>query len=70
MAGLIPFFIVILFAAFVVWGSRPMYRVTAKTAVRSSICTAAVLGILKQSVLFVLSLAVIIVLARRRKKQA
>lgn len=31
MAGLIPFFIVILFAAFVVWGSRPMYRVTAKT---------------------------------------
>ena len=30
MAGLIPFLIVMLFAVFVVWGSRPMYRVTAK----------------------------------------
>lgn len=31
MIGVIPFLIVILFAAFVVWGSRPRYRVVAKT---------------------------------------
>lgn len=31
MAGFIPFLIVILFVVFMVWGSRPMYKVTAKT---------------------------------------
>ena len=31
MAGFIPFLIIILFAAFVIWGSRPMYKVMAKT---------------------------------------
>lgn len=31
MAGLIPFLIIILFAAFLIWGSRPVYRVTART---------------------------------------
>lgn len=31
MTGFIPFLILILFAALVVWGSRPKYRVVAKT---------------------------------------
>lgn len=31
MAGFIPFLILILCAAFVIWGSRPLYRVTART---------------------------------------
>lgn len=31
LTGFIPFLIVILFAAFVIWGSRPVYRVVAKT---------------------------------------
>lgn len=30
MAGAIPFVVFVLFAAFVVWGSRPVYRITAR----------------------------------------